>query len=144
MKHYDIIDIFGSDSTIKKLFNNSVMINFKQHLVIPCLIAIMNPIFNITKFEFTDDKGKLMKNLTMYALVKLDIPCELDYDDFLNGMSTYKLLANTVKYYKSNKYTNIDMTKKSSEKYIKQKTKTSKKANKKTSKKANKKTSKLL
>ena len=41
-KHYDLDNIFGSDSTIKKLFNSSVQISAKEHLVILCLIAIMN------------------------------------------------------------------------------------------------------
>jgi hypothetical protein len=103
IKHYNLIDIFGSDSTIKKLFKNTVMINFKQHLVIPCFISIMNPGFNVVKFQFTDEKGKIMANVTMYALVKLDIKCKLDYDKFLSEMGIYKSLSNMIKIYESKK-----------------------------------------
>ena len=104
-KHYDLTDIFGSDSMIKKLFKNTVMINFKYHLVIPCFIAIMNPGFNVVKFQFTDDKGKIMTNVIMYALVKLDIKCKLDYDKFLDEMGIYKTLSIIAKKYdvKTNK-----------------------------------------
>jgi hypothetical protein len=98
-KHYNLTDIFGSDSTIKKLFKNTVIINFKQHLVIPCFISIMNPGFNVAKFQFTDDKGKIMTNMTMYALVKLNIKCKLDYDKFLDEMSIYKSLSIIAKHY---------------------------------------------
>jgi hypothetical protein len=101
-KHYDLDNIFGSDSTIKKLFNSNVQISTKEHLVILCLIAIMNPAFNIVKFEL-EDNNKIMKNKTMYALVKLNIECELDYNKFLNEMSIYKSVINISKFYDSNK-----------------------------------------
>jgi hypothetical protein len=100
-KNYDLVDIFGSDSTIKKLFNSNVQISAKEHLVILCLIAIMNPAFNIVKFEL-EDNNKIMKNKTMYALVKLNIECELDYDKFLNEMSIYKSVINISNFYDSN------------------------------------------
>ena len=101
-KNYDLVDIFSSDSTIKKLFNSNIQISAKEHLIIPCLISIMNPAFNIVKFEL-EDNNKIMKNKTMYALIKLNIECKLDYDKFLDEMSIYKSVININKYYDSKK-----------------------------------------
>ena len=39
----------------------------------------------------------------MYALVKLNIECKLDYNKFLNEMSIYKSVINISKFYDSNK-----------------------------------------
>ena len=110
-KYYNLNDIFGSDSTIKKLFSNIVEINSKDHLVIPCLISIMNPAFNVVKISLSDAKGKIM-----YALVKLNIECKFDYDNFLKEMSVNKFISDYSKLYDTKK-------KKPSKKIIKKKIK---------------------
>ena len=47
---YDIKDLFGTDSTIKKLFTNVVKIENKDEFAIPFFIAMMNPAFNLVSF----------------------------------------------------------------------------------------------
>ena len=107
LKKYDVINIFGSESTIKKLFKETVKMNFKEHTVIPCLISIFHPAFNIVKFEFTDKK-----NVIMYAMIKLNIKCKLDYDQFLYEMSIMKSFCNFNKTKTSKKKTSKKKTSK--------------------------------
>lgn len=93
---YDNTDIFSS--TINKLFENTVKISPKDYLVIPCLLALANPAFNIVEFETEDT------NVKIYALIKLDIKCPFNYDKFLKDWSITKsviFLKNN--YDKSNK-----------------------------------------
>lgn len=93
---YDNTDIFSS--TINKLFENTVKISPKDYLVIPCLLAIANPAFNIVEFETENT------NVKIYALIKLDIKCQFNYDKFLKDWSITKsviFLKNN--YDKSNK-----------------------------------------
>lgn len=93
---YDNTDIFSS--TINKLFENTVKISPKDYLVIPCLLALANPAFNIVEFETEDT------NVKIYALIKLDIKCQFNYDKFLKDWSITKsviFLKNN--YDKSNK-----------------------------------------
>ena len=87
IKRYDIIDIFGSDSTIKKLFKNTVKLSSNEHIVILCIIAIFNPAFSIIKIN-------PKKNTTLYALVPLNIKCNLDYNKFIYNMSSVRMSFN--------------------------------------------------
>ena len=88
LKRYDIIDIFGSDSTIKKLFKHSVKLSPSEHIIILCIFAIFNPAFSIIKLNPDD------KNLTIYGFAQLNIKCNLDYDKFIDNMSLVRLSLN--------------------------------------------------
>jgi hypothetical protein len=85
LKRYDIIDIFGSDSTIKKLFKATVKLSPSEHIIILCIFAIFNPAFSIIKYKPDD------KNLTIYGFAQLNIKCNLDYDKFIDNMSLVRL-----------------------------------------------------
>ena len=89
LKHYNIKDIFGSDATIKKIFKDTVKMTPMQQNIIPCLLAIFNPALNVVKFQFTDKK-----NITLYALVKINIQCDIDFDKFIDDMQLVKGLRN--------------------------------------------------
>ena len=97
IKYDETTDIFGS--TINKLFKDTVKISPKDYLVIPCLLAIANPAFNIVEFETSEDT-----NLKMYTLVELDMKCPFNYNKFLKEWSiTKSIIFLKNNYDKSNK-----------------------------------------
>jgi hypothetical protein len=82
IKYDETTDIFSS--TINKLFENTVKISPKDYLVIPCLLAIANPAFNIVEFETENT------NVKIYALIELDTKCQFNYNKFLKDWSITK------------------------------------------------------
>jgi len=93
---YNMVDIFGSDNIIKKLFHDDVIkLSLKEHLIIPLLISIFNPAFDIVKFE--------NDNYYMYAMIKLNIKCDFDWDNFLSEMGAYKSIGQLSQIYETKK-----------------------------------------
>lgn len=64
--------------TFHKLLHNPIIIDDKYHRVIPYLITLYNPNYNLVRFQ---DKGVAIK---VYALVKLNIKNDIDYKSFEN------------------------------------------------------------
>jgi hypothetical protein len=110
---FDDIDIFSS--TINKLFKNTVKIYPKDYLVIPCLLAIANPAFNIVEFETEDT------NVKIYALIKLDIKCPFNYDNFLKEWDVLKSVIVLKNHYISRSNKKKPTKKKSSKKKLSKK-----------------------
>jgi hypothetical protein len=86
IKKYNFMDIIGN--TVNKLFKNVVKINNNEHLIIPCLLGIVNPAFNVVKFETEGNS-----NTIMYALIKLNIECKFNYNRFIENLKFDKMLA---------------------------------------------------
>ena len=110
---YDNTDIFSS--TINKLFENTVKISPKDYLVIPCLLALANPAFNIVEFETEDT------NVKIYALIKLDIKCPFNYDNFLKEWDVLKSVIVLKNHYISRSNKKKPTKKKSSKKKLNKK-----------------------
>jgi hypothetical protein len=110
---YDNTDIFSS--TINKLFENTVKISPKDYLVIPCLLALANPAFNIVEFETEDT------NVKIYALIKLDIKCPFNYDNFLKEWDVLKSVIVLKNHYISRSNKKKPIKKKSSKKKLSKK-----------------------
>lgn len=86
-KNYDLIDFFGSKTTIEKIFlNQFISIDKKTHYAIPYFVAIMNPAFNLVRFE--NENGKYY----FYALIKFGYEDKLNFNKFLKDMEKYKKL----------------------------------------------------
>lgn len=85
IQRHNIKDIFGSDTTIKKLFQPEIEISNKYHYVIPYLVAIFNPAYNIVRFEHGDTY--------VYAMIQLNIVNNFDFDDFVNEMTLYRIAS---------------------------------------------------
>ena len=88
MEKYDIKKIFGTDSTIKKLFESEFEISNDFHYVLPYLIAIFNPSFNLVRFQSGD--------IYYYALVELNIDVDFIFDDFICELVPYKKKASGI------------------------------------------------
>ena len=74
------LEKYISQDLINYLFNNnSINLSKKYRYVIPYLIAITNPAFNI--IEYRDDK-----NHRFFGLVKLNIKDNFDYDKFIGRL----------------------------------------------------------
>ena len=74
---------FDSLETIDKLFLDEVIIDKKNHNVIPYIMAVFNPNFNVIRFQAVD--------ATIYAFVKLDIKDNLNFDNFMEMASIYNI-----------------------------------------------------
>jgi hypothetical protein len=99
LMRYDVEDIFGTYQTIDKIFSSEFTIANKEHLAIPYLMAILNPAFNLIRFESEDG------SLYFYALVNLGIKDNFIFEKFISDMTIYKnlALANKVSANTSNK-----------------------------------------
>lgn len=84
---YDVENIFGTWQTIDKIFSPEYVIGNKEHMTIPYFIAILNPAFNLIKFESEDG------TLYFYALVNLGIKDNFIFEKFISDMYIYKNLA---------------------------------------------------
>ena len=84
---YDVENIFGNWQTIDKIFSSEYVIGNKEHMAIPYFIAILNPAFNLIRFESEDG------NLYFYALVNLGIKDNFIFEKFISDMYIYKNLA---------------------------------------------------
>lgn len=115
---YDDIDIFSS--TINKLFKDTVKISPKDYLVIPCLLAIANPAFNIVEFETSENT-----NVKIYMLIKLDMKCPFNYNKFLKEWSITKSVI-----FLKNNYDKSDKLHRSSKKKTTKKKQSKKKSHK--------------
>lgn len=54
LKKFDVKNIFGTMKTINELFKQRIKIDKKYHYVIPYLIAIFSPAFNVIRFRNGD------------------------------------------------------------------------------------------
>lgn len=84
---YDVENIFGTWHTIDKIFSPEYVIGIKEHMAIPYFIAILNPAFNLIRFESEDG------NLYFYSLVNLGIKDNFIFEKFISDMNIYKNLA---------------------------------------------------
>jgi hypothetical protein len=74
---------FDSLETIDKLFLDEVIIDKKNHNVIPYVMAVFNPNFNVIRFQALD--------AIIYAFVKLDIEDNMNFDNFIETVSIYNI-----------------------------------------------------
>lgn len=94
IKKYDIENIFGTDTIIKKLFLNEIKIDNEYHYVVPYLVAIFHPTFNLVRFEHDD--------IYIYAMIKLDIEDDFVFYDFMCDMDSFKDMVHAKKYLRTN------------------------------------------
>jgi hypothetical protein len=80
-EHFSKCDLekYISDDLISYLFKNKVNLHKKYRYIIPYLISITNPMYNIT--EYRDDN-----NNRFFGLVKLNINDNFNYDRFIERL----------------------------------------------------------
>lgn len=103
---YDVENIFGSWQTIDKIFSPEYIIGNKEHMAIPYFIAILNPAFNLIRFESEDG------TLYFYALINLGLKDNFIFEKFISDMNIYKNLALVNKIPKSTQSRMLAQTKK--------------------------------
>jgi hypothetical protein len=80
-------NLFENIPTINKIINNeNIKINKKNHYAIPYLMAIINPAFNLVRFE-SEDASKFI-----YVLINLKLKNNIDFDEFVEDIEKYKKL----------------------------------------------------
>jgi membrane-associated HD superfamily phosphohydrolase len=97
-----IDEIFGSDKTLKKLFEPKVKIDLDKHNAIPYLAQLFLFNFNFVRFE-TDTK-----DLFLYTFIQINFNCPIDYDDFFKKIILYKSIVENNKSDKSDKADKAD------------------------------------
>jgi len=136
VQNTNLIDLFGSKKIIDKIFEPVIKINNKLHYAIPYFLSFLNNKLNLVRFE--NENG----NIFMYALVQLDIKCELPYQDLWFEINFYKKMLITNAKLSRNKSIKSKKTKKSTSKKNNSITKKSKKSNSKKNKSKTKKSKK--
>jgi hypothetical protein len=91
------LPIFGSDETLKKLFQPNVFLDKKYINVIPHLMDLLNSKLSVVEFK--------SNNVVVYALVNLEVEKDsLNYEIFEPTMCIYREYSNQYTYSKkSNK-----------------------------------------
>ena len=79
-------NIFGNDKSWKKLLTKEVDIDFDEHKALPYFCAIMIEKSNLVMFEDDD--------LSLYAMIELNIDCKIDYENFVKQLLIYKNISN--------------------------------------------------
>lgn len=84
---YDMIlrnymQIFGDDSTLKKLFQDKVHLSHKYQNIIPYLLKIINAAFHVVRIPF--------QNRIYFALVKLSLKNTINFDTFDHLLFSYR------------------------------------------------------
>jgi hypothetical protein len=87
---YDMIlrnymNVFGDDSTLKKLFQDKVKLSHNYQNVIAYLLKIVNAAFHVVRIPF--------QNRIYFALVKLSLKDTIDFDMFDHLMFSYRQYA---------------------------------------------------
>ena len=75
-------DVFGTTITLDKLFTPTVNIDYDYHYVIPYLINVFRPDYNLVRFETVD------KSQIIYALI--DMGYENKFTDQYNAFTYYR------------------------------------------------------
>lgn len=88
-KQYDLVDIFGIDGEplLNTIFSDSIKISPDDHIIIPYFIQLLNDSHNLVRIE--SDKNS---PYTMYVLIDLGIKDEIDWDDFIDKMSMFRMM----------------------------------------------------
>lgn len=76
--------IFGSDKTLKKLFEPTVKIDLDKCNAIPYLAQLFLYNYNFVRFE--SDNGEFF----LYAFIQINFNCPIDYEDFFKKIILYK------------------------------------------------------
>ena len=93
-KQYDLVDMFGKEAEplLKTIFSNEVKISPDDHTVIPHFIQLLNASHNLVRIEMDQESPYIM-----YALIDLDIKDEIDWDDFIDKMSMFRMMQAILK-----------------------------------------------
>jgi hypothetical protein len=93
-------NLWGNDKYWKKLLVPEVEINLDEHNAIVYLSTIIFNKSNLVKFENDD--------FIAYTMIKLDIDCEIDYENFFSQLLVYK---NIIEKKSTNLKRNVNMKK---------------------------------
>jgi hypothetical protein len=93
-KQYELLDIFGDkgEPLLKTIFSNEVKISPGDHIVIPHFIQLLNASHNLVRIEM-DQKSPYI----VYALIDLGIKDEIEWNDFVDGMSMFRMIPSILK-----------------------------------------------
>lgn len=103
-------DMIGSSELHDKLFVKSVSIEDKYHIIIPYLISIYSPGFNLVRFGTPDGEHRL------YALINLGLKQHITQKDFENFCMFTELLYKPTGAKDSKKKSNVGSKKHGSNK----------------------------
>lgn len=79
---HNYMDIFGNDSTLKKLFQDKVQLSHKYQNIIAYLLKIVNAAFHVVRIPF--------QNRIYFALVKLSLKNTIDFNTFDHLLFSYR------------------------------------------------------
>ena len=91
---YKLSKLFGkmgkNDPVLKAIFSPCIKISYLHHMAIPIFIKSFHPSLNLIRFDSTDSDGK---DISHYAMVRLGIKENLNYNDIDNALAGYRMMA---------------------------------------------------
>lgn len=95
--------IFGSDKTLKKLFEPTVKIDLDKCNSIPYLAQLF--LFNYNFVRFESENGEFF----LYTFIQINFNCPIDYEDFFKKIILYKSIIENNKTDKTDKTDKIEL-----------------------------------